>query len=922
MRITRATRLTTAPLLAAALLTPAHPAAAAPGPGPSEPAARPRCAPSPGWTPTAGSRAEATPHAYVGNGYLATRVPAAGAGFRPPGEGGEPEVRTGWPLFTPRYDGAFVSGLYARGPENTTGRQAVAALPNWTGLEVTAGGETYGPASRVTGYRQTLLLRCGLVRTALTWTGSDGRRTDLVYEVLADRNAPHGAAVRLRITPHWSGTATVTDRIDGRAARRVTQTGGGAEPGAPGAMAVSFRTEGTGVKGAVASVLRTPDGTARPADGARSLGATQSASFPVRSGRTYEAVKYVGVDTSLTSRDPRAGAVSAARAGARRGWRALYEAHAGAWRTLWESGADLDTAPADPPGRGAAPQPTARQEELRLWLRSARYGLLSSTRPGARDSLGPTGLTSDNYAGMIFWDAETWMFPSLLATDPDLARTVLDYRVRTSPAARDNARKLGFEGLFFPWTSASSGDLWGECQSWNPPHCVTQNHLQGDIALAAWQYWLATGDRGWLRRDGEPLLRGLAEFWASRVTANPDGSYSVKGVAGPDEYSNGVDDGVYTNAVAATALRHAASAAEETGANAPPEWRRIADGLRIPYDAGRKVFLQYDGYEGSRIKQADAVLLAYPLDWPMPDGAAAATLDYYAARTDPDGPAMTDSVHSVIAAGAGEPGCAAYTYLERSVRPFTRGPYALFAEARGDKAGADDPLSGTPAEDFLTGKGGFLQSFTHGLTGMRLRAADRLHLDPVLPPQLARGADGAESGGVAVRGLRWRGRAFDVVIGPGTTEVRLTSGAPFTVETPEGRSVLSPGVPLTLKTRRPDLAPTSDPARCAPVRADSEEPGLYAEAAVDGAGATVWSPAADAVGARLTAELASPTRVVSVTPEWAVEPASYRVEVSVDGRSWQGVGTGVPVRQVRLVLRRQVGAELPALRELGVRGGE
>lgn len=202
---------------------------------------------------------------------------------------------------------------------------------------------------------------------------------------------------------------------------------------------------------------------------------------------------------------------------------------------------------------------------------------------------------------------------------------------------------------------------------------------------------------------------------------------------------------------------------------------------------------------------------------------------------------------------------------------------------------------------------------------MRLRAADRLHLDPVLPPQLARGADGAESGGVAVRGLRWRGRAFDVVIGPGTTEVRLTSGAPFTVETPEGRSVLSPGTPLTLKTRRPDLVPTSDPARCAPVRASSEEPGLYAEAAVDGAGATVWSPAADATRATLTAELGSPTRVASVTPDWAAEPASYQVEVSADGRSWQGVGTGVPVRQVRLTLRKEAGGELPALRELGVR---
>ncbi|NEE41727.1 haloacid dehalogenase, partial [Streptomyces sp. SID7982] len=616
---------------------------------------------------------------------------------------------------------------------------------------------------------------------------------------------------------------------------------------------------------------------------------------------------------SLTSRDPRTAAVNAARAGARRGWRPLFDAHADTWRTLWESGAGLDTGPGAPPGRGTAPEPTARQEEVRLWLRSARYGLLSSIRPGARDSLGPTGLTSDNYAGMIFWDAETWMFPALLATDPDLARTVLDYRVRTSPAARDNARRLGFEGLFFPWTSASSGDLWDECQSWNPPHCVTQNHLQGDIALAAWQYWLATGDRAWLRRDGAPLLRGLAEFWASRVTANADGGYSVEGVAGPDEYSNGVDDGAYTNAVAATALRHAADAAEETGATAPPEWRRIADNLRIPYDADRKIFLQYDGYDGSRIKQADAVLLAYPLDLPMPDGAAAATLDHYAARTDPDGPAMTDSVHSVVAAAADEPGCAAYTYLERSVRPFTRGPYALFAEARGDKSGADDPLSGTPAEDFLTGKGGFLQTFTHGLTGMRLRAADRLHLDPVLPPQLARTADGTESGRVTLRGLRWRGRAFDLTIGPGTSEVRLTSGAPFTVETPEGRSTVSAEAPLTLRTRRPDLAPTTDPARCAPVHADSEEPGRYAEAAVDGAGATVWSPAADATTATLTAELVSPARITSVTPDWAQRPASYRVEVSADGRRWQGLGSGAPVRRIRLTLRKAADGELPAL---------
>ncbi|NEE35239.1 hypothetical protein G3M53_58690, partial [Streptomyces sp. SID7982] len=86
------------------------------------------------------------------------------------------------------------------------------------------------------------------------------------------------------------------------------------------------------------------------------------------------------------------------------------------------------------------------------------------------------------------------------------------------------------------WTSASRGRLDSECHSVDPPHCLTQNHLQGDVSLAVWQYYLATGDRDWLAARGWPLLKGIADFWRSRATANPDGSYSVNDVAGPDEY--------------------------------------------------------------------------------------------------------------------------------------------------------------------------------------------------------------------------------------------------------------------------------------------------------------------------------------------------------------------------------------------------
>ncbi|MFD4632374.1 glycosyl hydrolase family 65 protein [Streptomyces sp. NPDC058284] len=910
----RAARLT-AVFLAGVLVASVPPAASqtardtATAASATPPATAAQCRKNDGWTlGTTRPDTQDTHHAYVGNGYLGQRVPPNGAGYA------DSDVKTGWPLFTPRYDGSFVSGLYAHNKQTAGDRQAAAALPTWSALNVSTGGtqgDTFNsstPTGRISHYRQSLFLHCGVVRTSLTWTAADGRRTDLVYEVLADRADPHAGAVRMSMTPHWSGRATVTDLLDGRGARRIRQTGGGdrtdghREHGrAPApSMDVAFRTDGTNVDGAVASTLRAEDGAqgARPerAAEAQKLTARQSLSLPVLRGRSYGFTKYVGVDTALTSRAPRRAATATSRRAADRGWQALLRSHTAAWSRLWRS--DIEV-----PG----------QRDMQTWVRSAQYGLFSSTREGAANSIAPAGLTSDNYAGLVFWDAETWMYPGLLATRPELAKSVVDYRYRTRAGARENARKLGYGGLFYPWNSGSSGNLAKECHSVDPPHCRTQIHLQSDISLATWQYYLATKDARWLRERGWPVLKGIAEFWADRVSRNADGSYSIKDTAGPDEYSNGVDDAVFTNAGAVTALRHATRAAELLGRQAPARWKSIADRIRIPYDKKRKVFQQYDGYKGSTIKQADTVLLMYPLEWPMPEGAAAGTLDYYAQRTDPDGPAMTDSVHAIDAAGIGEAGCSTYTYLERSIKPFVRGPFAQFSEARGEKAGAEDPLSGSPAHDFLTGKGGFLQVFTNGLTGLRMRE-NRLHLDPMLPPQLDRG--------VNLHGLTWQGRTYDIDLGAHHTTVRLTGGEPMTLDTPQGEQVVSKGAPAVLKTRRPDLKPTTNAARCTSATATSQQPGMYAGAAVDGNTATAWVP--DGARGRLTTHLARPVHVKKVTPTWSdTKPAAHTIELSLDGRHWHrasaDTGEGRLARHVRVTVRGDAKAKKhPGIAELTV----
>ena len=846
-----------------------------------------------------------TRHPYVGNGYLSQRVPPAGMGYMATGE------KTGWPLYTPRYDGAFVAGLYGADPAIQGGRTIASAIPTWSTLTLTAGSETYSPATpagRISNFRQALHQACGLLRTSLTWTTSDGKATDLTYDVLADRVDRRVGAVHMTMVPHWSGRATVADRIDGAGARRLVQTGGGAVAGSPDSMRVDFATQTLQTAGSLASTMTVPDALRagqRVISPVQNLSASDAVTFTARAGTRYEFDKFVGVDTALTSPDPKASALAASKAAAAKGWAQLFSGHAAAWAKLWES--DITV---------------AGQPDLQDWVRGNLYALWSSIRAGSDTSISPVGLSSDNYAGLIFWDAETWMYPSLLAMQPDVAESVIEYRRKTRPQARDNALGLGYDGIFYPWNGAGTGDLTQECHSVDPPHCQTQIHLQGDIALATWQYYLATGDVEWLRSHWS-ILEGIAQFWATRVTRNADGTYSIKTVAGPDEYSNGVDDGVFTNAGAATALRNATKAAQILGENAPAEWTQIAENLRMPFGplpgSPRPVYQQYAGYPGSVIKQADTVLLIYPLEWKdanMTPQSAADTLDYYAARTDPDGPAMTDAMHAVASAQIGEPGCATNTYLNRSIKPFIRDPFAQFAEARGDKAGAHDPLAGSPAYDFLTGSGGFSQVFTFGLTGMRWRA-DRVYLDPMLPPQL--------SAGVTLKGLRWQGRTFDVAIGAGTTKVTLRSGSALPVESPAGTQTLSSGSSLTLRTRRPDLTATDNLARCKPATATSEEAGMYAEATVDGSDATVWAPAA--LSANVTVDLGSTRQISHVSVSWTdTLPTSSRIETSTDGTTWTTASadsTGqlpkpVKARYVRVSMTRADGVARTGIEELVV----
>ena len=112
-------------------------------------------------------------------------------------------------------------------------------------------------------------------------------------------------------------------------------------------------------------------------------------------------------------------------------------------------------------------------------------------------------------------------------------------------------------------------------------------HIVADVAWAASEY--ASGRAvGVPPRPGADLLLETARYWASRVTAERDGRGHIRGVIGPDEYHEDVDDNAFTNVMARWNLRRGADLADELGPRGGRGgWRQIAASLFDGWDAER-----------------------------------------------------------------------------------------------------------------------------------------------------------------------------------------------------------------------------------------------------------------------------------------------------------------------------------------------
>jgi trehalose/maltose hydrolase-like predicted phosphorylase len=290
-------------------------------------------------------------------------------------------------------------------------------------------------------------------------------------------------------------------------------------------------------------------------------------------------------------------------------------------------------------------------------------------------------------------------------------------------------------------------------------------HVNADVAIAQWQYWLATHDREWLKHSGWPVIRNVADFWASRASWNAaERRYEILHVTSVAESYNDVPNDTFTNVSAQKALNIAAMAAALVGERPDPHWAEVASKLYIPFSQAEQRHLDFDAsvprepLEGSTLG-----LLMYPsLDMAMTRQVRRNDFDYTMISVkqghhEPHGMGMAPA--SIAAAAVGDT-ASAVAWLQRN---FTSGlikpPFNVRTETATNNSGY-----------FVTASGGFLQNLLYGFSG--LRVADKGLVEaysPVLP---------AEWKSMTLKDLSIRGEHVDIVIDRDAAgHVRLTRKA-------------------------------------------------------------------------------------------------------------------------------------------------
>ena len=656
-----------------------------------------------------------------------------------------------------------------------------AAIPGWSEIDYSTGDSSAGhfwmnqapviPAV-FRDYRQTLNMREATLTTDYSYV--DHRRTTRVkVTTFVSQASPHLAATQVSLTPDFDGTVELSfalnlwapyqprlplakltgDEMQEAVAAHNMQLVA-IPPSTPDRAAVWYHGDthvlaATGdVKGltlaldgraeqglamAEAAAIRLPDGIL-----ASDIALYKSqyrlalnVKINVQKDKTYTLDKFVAASRDKWGGDSRADLALAVDA-RNRGFDELLGQHRAAWRDLWRSDIVIE---------GDTRAQTAVHSDL--------YYLLATSTADTRWPMGACGLTP-GYTGHAFWDSDTWIFPALLLLHPERAKSLVMFRSQTLPAAQARARARGLKGAMYPWEADP------ENGTEQIPHFASvlserEIHVNADIAIAQWQYWLATHDREWLKQEGWPVIRNVADFWASRASWNAElRRYEVVHVTSVAENYNDVPNDTFTNVSAQKVLNIAATAAALVGERPDPHWAEVATKLYIPFSDTEQRHLDFDAsvprdpLEGSTLG-----LLAYPsLDLQMPEKVRRNDFDYtmIAVRQghhEPHGMGMAPA--SIAAASVGDTVSAIAWLQSNFTSDLIKPPFNVRTETSNNNTGY-----------FVTASGGYIQNLIYGFGGLRIEEKGLIEAyAPILPPEWK---------SMTLKHIVFRGQSYDITI--------------------------------------------------------------------------------------------------------------------------------------------------------------
>ncbi len=671
----------------------------------------------------------------IGNGYLCTR-----GAF----EESYPNGRRA----------TFVHGVFDDVPIAFT---ELANAPDWLGLTVLLDGQRFSLQDGVLNqYERHLDLRTGLLTRKVRWQAPGGQAATLIFERFASLANEHLVVLRCRVFPEFDGVVEFRASIDSNMDNRDVAHWRFLDQGLQeGTATLRVRTRKSKIEMAYAMRLNVKAGgqwNIQPEYWDVESIPTFRVVQAVRSEQSVEVTKFVVVATSRDGASPLDLVLRHLESVS--DFDTAFSAQKQAWEEEWNR--------CDVVIEG--------DDEAQLAVRFSLFHLLiAAPRHDNRVNIGAKALSGFGYRGHAFWDTEIFMLPFFTYTSPHIARNLLEYRYLTLPAAREKARSAGYEGAWFAWESAATGEE--VTPAWVPDFHDPKKlarvwtgdlaiHISADVAYGVWQYWRATGDDEWFARYGAELILDTAKFYASRAEWDAKrGKYLFSDVIGPDEYHDHVDNNAYTNLLAQWNLQRAFETLEWLKRHFPEPARTLTERLNLTPDVLAKwrdvvekilvlkdengLIEQFEGYfklkdikladyepreksmheilgieEANHyqvIKQPDVLMVQYLLRDRYDDARVRVNYEYYNPRTDHTyGSSLGPAIQAAVACSMGD--------VEDAYEHFIRAARADLRDVRGN---AGDGIHAAST-------GGIWQAAVFGFGGLRVDGSEWT-ISPRLP---------------------------------------------------------------------------------------------------------------------------------------------------------------------------------------------